>query len=122
MDLYPPPHQWVPPNCIFEVDNITQPWTWQNNWDLIHISPSYRCLLGLPSLEHADIMQGTCLDLSAIRNGRTSTARRTRIVLLEGGSSRSRTMLDGGLMISKTSYYSSLPLLTIPYLLGEYRY
>ena len=61
VDLFPPPQQWVPPNCIFEVDNITQPWTWQNNWDLIHISPSYRCLLGLPSLEHADIYAGYML-------------------------------------------------------------
>ena len=26
VDLYPPPAKWVPPNCIFEVDDFTKPW------------------------------------------------------------------------------------------------
>jgi hypothetical protein len=42
VDLYPPPATWVPPNCIFEVDDITQEWTWRNKFDLIH----FRLLLG----------------------------------------------------------------------------
>ncbi|OBT98479.1 hypothetical protein VE01_03534 [Pseudogymnoascus verrucosus] len=42
VDLYPPPVTWVPPNCIFEVDDITQDWTWNNKFDLIHL----RLLLG----------------------------------------------------------------------------
>ncbi|OBT85948.1 hypothetical protein VE02_04763 [Pseudogymnoascus sp. 03VT05] len=42
VDLYPPPVTWAPPNCIFEVDDITQDWTWNNKFDLIHL----RLLLG----------------------------------------------------------------------------
>ena len=26
VDLYPPPQTWVPPNCIFEVDDLSKPW------------------------------------------------------------------------------------------------
>ena len=26
VDLYPPPQTWVPPNCKFEVDDLTKPW------------------------------------------------------------------------------------------------
>lgn len=37
VDLYPPPHQCVPPNCIFEVDDITKEWNWKEQFDLIHI-------------------------------------------------------------------------------------
>lgn len=37
VDLSPPPQDYVPPNCILEVDDIMKPWTWSNKWDLIHI-------------------------------------------------------------------------------------
>ena len=37
VDLYPPPQTWVPPNCIFEVDNVAERWTWKERFDLIHI-------------------------------------------------------------------------------------
>ncbi|KAI2716311.1 hypothetical protein DTO039G3_7932 [Penicillium roqueforti] len=37
VDLYPPPIDWMPPNCILEVDNILQEWTWREKFDLIHI-------------------------------------------------------------------------------------
>ena len=37
VDLYPPPQKWVPPNCIFEVDDITKEWNWKERFDLIHI-------------------------------------------------------------------------------------
>lgn len=37
VDLFPPPQQWVPPNCILEVDDILKPWAWQHKWDLIHM-------------------------------------------------------------------------------------
>lgn len=37
VDLSPPPHSWVPPNCVLEVDDISKPWTWKNTWDLIHM-------------------------------------------------------------------------------------
>lgn len=42
VDLSPPPETWVPPNCIFEVDDVTKPWTWTEKFDLIHM----RYLLG----------------------------------------------------------------------------
>ncbi|CAI7655758.1 unnamed protein product [Penicillium bialowiezense] len=37
VDLFPPPVTWMPPNCILEVDNIAEEWTWNEEQDLIHI-------------------------------------------------------------------------------------
>ncbi|KAJ5100602.1 hypothetical protein N7456_006654 [Penicillium angulare] len=37
VDLYPPPVSWVPPNCILEVDDVLQEWTWHQPFDLIHM-------------------------------------------------------------------------------------
>ncbi|KGO75622.1 hypothetical protein PITC_050520 [Penicillium italicum] len=37
VDLFPPPVTWMPPNCILEVDNIAQDWTWNEPQDLIHM-------------------------------------------------------------------------------------
>ncbi|KAJ5305849.1 hypothetical protein N7508_004864 [Penicillium antarcticum] len=37
VDLFPPPINWMPPNCVLEVDDILQPWTWQQPFDLIHM-------------------------------------------------------------------------------------
>lgn len=37
MDLFPPPQPYTAPNCIFEVDDITQNWTWNNKFDLVHM-------------------------------------------------------------------------------------
>ncbi|KAJ5894616.1 hypothetical protein N7495_006307 [Penicillium taxi] len=42
VDLFPPPSSWVPPNCVFEVDDINRDWTWRDPFDFIHI----RQLLG----------------------------------------------------------------------------
>ncbi|KAJ5386837.1 hypothetical protein N7509_009378 [Penicillium cosmopolitanum] len=38
VDLYPPPIDWMPPNCILEVDDVLQEWTWREKFDLIHMS------------------------------------------------------------------------------------
>ncbi|KAJ5152055.1 hypothetical protein N7492_010350 [Penicillium capsulatum] len=38
VDLYPPPVNWMPPNCILEVDNILENWTWREPFDFVHIS------------------------------------------------------------------------------------
>lgn len=40
MDLNPPPTDWVPPNCILEVDDVTREWTYTEKFDLIHIRSS----------------------------------------------------------------------------------
>lgn len=37
VDLFPPPVTWMPPNCILEVDNIAEEWTWNEPQDLIHM-------------------------------------------------------------------------------------
>ncbi|KAJ6003805.1 hypothetical protein N7540_012945 [Penicillium herquei] len=37
VDLFPPPISWVPPNCVLEVDDILQPWTYNEKFDLIHL-------------------------------------------------------------------------------------
>jgi len=37
VDLFPPPVSWVPPNCVLEVDDVQQEWTWHDKFDLIHM-------------------------------------------------------------------------------------
>jgi hypothetical protein len=37
VDLFPPPIEWLPPNCILEVDDVLQSWTWQEPFDLVHL-------------------------------------------------------------------------------------
>ena len=37
VDLFPQPVNWLPPNCIMEVDDILQKWTWRHPFDLIHM-------------------------------------------------------------------------------------
>ncbi|KAJ5272492.1 hypothetical protein N7478_007617 [Penicillium angulare] len=37
VDLFPPPVNWAPPNCILEVDDILKSWTWRQPFDLIHL-------------------------------------------------------------------------------------
>ncbi|KAJ5611373.1 hypothetical protein N7510_008092 [Penicillium lagena] len=37
VDLFPPPASWMPPNCILEVDDVLQEWTWHEQFDLIHM-------------------------------------------------------------------------------------
>jgi hypothetical protein len=42
VDMFPPPTVWVPPNCILEVEDVNQDWTWRKSFDLIHM----RLMLG----------------------------------------------------------------------------
>ncbi|KAG4429480.1 hypothetical protein IFR05_015043 [Cadophora sp. M221] len=58
IDLYPPPALWVPPNCIFQVDDVTQEWTWRKQFDLIHL----RLLLGAFTPEERDRVYKECYD------------------------------------------------------------
>ena len=37
VDLFPPPVPWLPPNCFLEVDDVVQPWTWRDPFDLVHL-------------------------------------------------------------------------------------
>lgn len=37
VDLMPPPDNVVPPNCLFELDDVTKPWTWKHKFDFIHM-------------------------------------------------------------------------------------
>ncbi|KAJ5184050.1 hypothetical protein N7492_001666 [Penicillium capsulatum] len=37
VDLFPPPVSWMPPNCVLEVDNVVEEWTWRDDFDLIHM-------------------------------------------------------------------------------------
>lgn len=52
VDLYPPPQSWMPANCYLEVDDITQPWTWSEKFDLIHV----RCILGSVTAEETEAL------------------------------------------------------------------
>ncbi|KAJ6071209.1 hypothetical protein N7499_009223 [Penicillium canescens] len=58
VDLFPPPGEWLPPNCIMEVDDILQEWTWRDPFDLIHL----RHMLGSFTPEEWDIVYKHCYD------------------------------------------------------------
>lgn len=57
-DLYPPPVQWVPANCILEVDDVTKEWLWKQKFDLIHM----RLLLGAFTPEERDAVYKSCYE------------------------------------------------------------
>ncbi|KAJ5638713.1 hypothetical protein N7528_001103 [Penicillium herquei] len=42
VDLFPPPVTYTAPNCVFEVDNALEEWTWNEQFDLVHM----RILIG----------------------------------------------------------------------------
>ncbi|KAJ5730705.1 uncharacterized protein N7483_005213 [Penicillium malachiteum] len=58
VDLYPPPITWMPPNCILEVDDVLQEWTWREPFDFIHM----RLMLGAFSAEEWDTVYKQCYD------------------------------------------------------------
>ncbi|CAI7667785.1 unnamed protein product [Penicillium viridicatum] len=41
VDIFPPPVTWMPPNCIFEVDDVLREWTWREPFDFIHMRLMY---------------------------------------------------------------------------------
>ncbi|KAJ5947924.1 hypothetical protein N7466_000939 [Penicillium verhagenii] len=61
VDLFPPPQTWIPPNCILEVDDILQDWTWREPFDLIHL----RLLDCAFTPEETDRVYKQCYDHSA---------------------------------------------------------
>ncbi|KAJ5088736.1 hypothetical protein N7456_012352 [Penicillium angulare] len=58
VDLYPPPVTWMPPNCILEVDDVLQEWTWREPFDFIHM----RLMLGAFSSQEWDRVYKQCYD------------------------------------------------------------
>ncbi|KAJ5118572.1 hypothetical protein N7448_010280 [Penicillium atrosanguineum] len=38
---FPPPVSWMPPNCVFEVDDVLREWTWRESFDFIHLRLMY---------------------------------------------------------------------------------
>ncbi|KAJ5649334.1 uncharacterized protein N7484_003057 [Penicillium longicatenatum] len=61
VDLFPPPETWIPPNCILEVDDILQDWTWRDPFDLIHL----RILENAFTPEQTDRLYKLCYDHTA---------------------------------------------------------
>ncbi|CAG8304727.1 unnamed protein product [Penicillium nalgiovense] len=41
VDIFPPPVTWMPPNCLFEVDDVLREWTWREPFDYIHMRMMY---------------------------------------------------------------------------------
>ncbi|CAG8358637.1 unnamed protein product [Penicillium salamii] len=41
VDIFPPPALWMPPNCVFEVDDVLREWTWRESFDFIHMRLMY---------------------------------------------------------------------------------
>ncbi|KAJ5708671.1 hypothetical protein N7488_008472 [Penicillium malachiteum] len=56
VDLFPPPAAWVPPNCILEVDDVLQEWTWTEPFDFIHL----RIMLGSFGVDEWKIVYKKC--------------------------------------------------------------
>ncbi|KAF2000018.1 S-adenosyl-L-methionine-dependent methyltransferase [Amniculicola lignicola CBS 123094] len=51
VDLSPTQPSFTPPNCSFEIDDITSPWTWPpNSFDFIHIRSLYGSIADWPAL------------------------------------------------------------------------
>ncbi|KAK9852255.1 hypothetical protein MYU51_008659 [Penicillium brevicompactum] len=58
VDLFPPPVSWMPPNCVLEVDDVLQEWTWQQPFDLIHM----RILEGAFTHEESNRLYKQCYE------------------------------------------------------------
>ncbi|KAJ5463278.1 hypothetical protein N7475_008222 [Penicillium sp. IBT 31633x] len=58
VDLFPPPVTWMPPNCVFEVDDVLRDWTWRDPFDFIHL----RLMLGAFTPEGWDQVYKQCYD------------------------------------------------------------
>ncbi|KAJ5254262.1 hypothetical protein N7524_011442 [Penicillium chrysogenum] len=58
VDIFPPPVTWMPPNCLFEVDDILREWTWREPFDFIHM----RLMLGSFTPEGWDQLYKQCYD------------------------------------------------------------
>lgn len=59
VDLFPPPVTWMPPNCVFEVDDVLRDWTWRDPFDFIHL----RLMLGAFTPEGWDQVYKQCYEL-----------------------------------------------------------
>ena len=57
IDLFPPPNTWVPPNCVLEVEDVGQGWTWKHKFDLIHMY-AFDLLLIRVSMAAFELMVG----------------------------------------------------------------
>lgn len=87
VDLFPPDVTWVPANCILEVDDVLQEWTWQEPFDLVHL----RILEGaFTPEEQKKIYAHIYKSVTSFSRGRFLRADyRTEISALADGSSNS---------------------------------
>lgn len=53
----------MPPNCIFEVDDILREWTWKEPFDLIHL----RLMLGAFTSDETDKLYKQCYESVLLR-------------------------------------------------------
>ncbi|KAJ5888009.1 hypothetical protein N7495_008050 [Penicillium taxi] len=58
VDLFPPPVTWMPPNCVFEVDDLLRPWTWTEKFDFVYM----RHMLGSFDVEGWETLYKRCYD------------------------------------------------------------
>ncbi|OLN97561.1 hypothetical protein CCHL11_00993 [Colletotrichum chlorophyti] len=43
VDLSPIQPEWMPPNCVFEIDDLEKPWTWTKPFDYVHCRSMEGC-------------------------------------------------------------------------------
>jgi SAM-dependent methyltransferase len=58
VDLAPPLTAWMPPNCILEIDDVNEPWSWRKQFDLIHL----RQMLGNFDEQQWSTLYARCYD------------------------------------------------------------
>lgn len=107
MDLFPPPVTWMPPNCVFEVDDLIQDWTWHEPFDLVFI----RHLIGSFDKKGWDTLYKHCYELVPPTGPASNTE---TDALLEtwspvAGLSRSNSMFKSGVTMNLSRKTARLP-------------
>lgn len=73
----------MPPNCVLEVDDVLQDWTWKNKFDLIHM----RIMDAAFNDDEREKLYSECYKYVILRAGKTQYADFVGISALAAGSS-----------------------------------
>ena len=121
VDVSPIQPRWVPPNVEFEVDDITQEWTWQpGNFDFIYIRgligsikdwkklyrEAYKCCKPGGWIESCELDLTICSDDGSVRDGMALVA-------------LSRCVKEAGRRMGRSSKDNTAPTARVPACPGQ---
>lgn len=121
VDVSPIQPRWVPPNVEFEVDDITQEWTWQaGNFDFIYIRgligsikdwkklyrEAYKCCKPGGWIESCELDLTICSDDGSVRDGMALVA-------------LSRCVREAGRRMGRSSKDNTAPTARVPACPGQ---